>query len=270
MDHRGLVFHAIRKAARPHPYMEREDFEGIALRGLVKASQTWNPKVSRFQTHAIHVMAGEIMHEMRDRSEVPGWLYEACGKMGKAIERLSRRGIFEPTDAQIAAEIGPLKLSGKDEPRPVSAEMVANWRKWNPQPAVSLDTGMGDDTALDMEKCRALIDPGIGRDMDAAIVLRETLKVLSPRQQVILNLRYWKGWSQTEIARQSGFSCNYISYLEKKALKRLRNLLARTFNDGLHPEVAIPIHTRRQSAGQAMAPSRWKQDPDDPILALVA
>ena len=54
------------------------------------------------------------------------------------------------------------------------------------------------------------------------IVMKETIKALSPREKKILSLRFMQGKTQTEVADEIGISQAQVSRLEKGALKRIK------------------------------------------------
>ena len=57
------------------------------------------------------------------------------------------------------------------------------------------------------------------------LFIKEPLKSLSERERQIIILRYFKGKTQTEIAKTVGVSQVQVSRIEKKALLNLRNAL---------------------------------------------
>ena len=57
------------------------------------------------------------------------------------------------------------------------------------------------------------------------ISLKETLKVLSPREKHILAMRFFDGKTQTDVASQIGISQAQVSRLEKGALQKIKKQL---------------------------------------------
>ncbi len=64
--------------------------------------------------------------------------------------------------------------------------------------------------------------PETDRDWLDEIVMKETIKSLSPREKKILSLRFMQGKTQTEVADEIGISQAQVSRLEKGALKRIK------------------------------------------------
>jgi RNA polymerase sporulation-specific sigma factor len=57
------------------------------------------------------------------------------------------------------------------------------------------------------------------------ITLKEALKKLPPREQHILDLRFFSGKTQMEIASEIGISQAQVSRLEKNAIKHIKKYL---------------------------------------------
>ena len=54
------------------------------------------------------------------------------------------------------------------------------------------------------------------------IALREALKTLGERERAIINMRFFKGKTQMEIAREIGISQAQVSRIEKGALEHIK------------------------------------------------
>ena len=54
------------------------------------------------------------------------------------------------------------------------------------------------------------------------ISIKEAMKKLSDREKLILNLRFFNGRTQMEVAEEIGISQAQVSRLEKTALKHMR------------------------------------------------
>ena len=57
------------------------------------------------------------------------------------------------------------------------------------------------------------------------IALREAMERLNPREQKILQMRFFQGKTQMEVSREVGISQAQVSRLEKSALKQIRKSL---------------------------------------------
>lgn len=57
--------------------------------------------------------------------------------------------------------------------------------------------------------------------------LAEALKMLTPKQKEVIELIFWKGYTQEEIAKELGCSQSSVSERLSNGLKRLKNQLKR-------------------------------------------
>ena len=62
--------------------------------------------------------------------------------------------------------------------------------------------------------------------MEVGIEIRDVLSRLAPRERRIVELRYFEGWSQSEIAHHVGISQVHVSRLLRSTLTQLRSSLA--------------------------------------------
>jgi RNA polymerase sigma-B factor len=94
----------------------------------------------------------------------------------------------------------------------------------------SIDGGSDseEDTpgALDMDRQRAS-DVAVSFQMpvEDRIVLESALEKLKELEQSVLAAFYFRHLNQTEIARQMGISCNYVSHILRNATKKLKKIL---------------------------------------------
>ena len=57
------------------------------------------------------------------------------------------------------------------------------------------------------------------------IALKEAIKKLNSREKLVLDLRFYKGRTQIEVADEIGISQAQVSRIEKNALKNMKNSL---------------------------------------------
>ncbi|MCA1948107.1 MAG: sigma-70 family RNA polymerase sigma factor, partial [Armatimonadetes bacterium] len=89
-----------------------EDLIQVGYIGLLNALSKFNPRAGvRFNTYATYLVAGEIKHYLRDRSQTirqPAWLQELRHKVNRAASVLQQDLGRQPTSREIADH---LKLS---------------------------------------------------------------------------------------------------------------------------------------------------------------
>lgn len=80
--------------------------------------------------------------------------------------------------------------------------------------------GDGDDSVYIMDQLRD--DSSNEEAWLEGIALKEALKNLSQRERSILNMRFYRGKTQMEIASEIGISQAQVSRLEKGAIERIK------------------------------------------------
>jgi RNA polymerase sigma-B factor len=80
------------------------------------------------------------------------------------------------------------------------------------------------DSELSSQEREGAVDPAIESVGDRESI-RDALAHLPAREQVIIELRYYRDMSQTGIAKRLGISQMHVSRLQHRALQRLKALL---------------------------------------------
>jgi len=91
------------------------------------------------------------------------------------------------------------------------------------EPVISLQTETGEG-GLTLEGM--LSGGGMEDGLVERLALRGALEELPQREREVLLLRYYKGLTQTRAARVLGVSQVQVSRLERRAVERLRQMLA--------------------------------------------
>jgi len=216
--HRNLVTYLARR------FMDRgelfEDVMQIGLVGLINALDAFDPdRGVKFSTFATPTITGEIRRYFRDKvagMRVPRRMQELYGLIQNRIEELTQRLDRSPTYAEIAYSlqieveevIETLELSNALEPLSLDDAVFGDK---DPSPTFLVDTVGGNDPALESYEEHAALQMALSR--------------LSEKERRVLEMAYFHGHSQAEIARRLGVSQMHISRLLRKALAQLRNLL---------------------------------------------
>jgi RNA polymerase sigma-B factor len=218
-----------------------EDLAQEGYIGLITAVDLYDPnKNVKFSTYATHFIIGQIKHYLRDRGKIikePAWLQELNQRVTKAMEALAQKLSRPATNLEIAQALGMTEES--------VAEMLMTREVFK---VTSIDGGSDseEDTpgALDMERQRAT-DVAVSFQMpvEDRIVLESALLKLKDLEQNVLAAFYFKHLNQTEIARQMGISCNYVSHILRNATKKLKKILV---TEELRDSGRKPASGRRQ------------------------
>ena len=193
-----------------------DDLFQVGCIGLIKAIDNFDLSQNvRFSTYAVPMIIGEIRRYLRDNNSirVSRSLRDVAYKALQARDHLINKNSREPTIDEIAKE---LKLPKEEVVFALDAI----------QDPISLfepiyhDSG---DAIFVMDQVKD--DKSEDEVWLQGIALREALNKLNQREKMILNLRFYEGKTQMEVADEIGISQAQVSRLEKNALKHMRKLI---------------------------------------------
>lgn len=193
-----------------------DDLFQIGCIGLIKAIDNFDRSVGvKFSTYAVPMIMGEIRRFLRDNNSirVSRSLRDIAYKAIYAKEALTKKNQKEPTIAEIADEIG---ISKEDVVYAMDAI----------QSPVSLFEPVyseGGDTLYVMDQ----ISDKTNKEDNwvEKMALSDALMRLTNRERSIIEMRFFKGNTQMEVASEIGISQAQVSRLEKNALRSMRNYL---------------------------------------------
>ena len=193
-----------------------DDLFQIGCIGLIKAIDNFDTTLQvKFSTYAVPMIIGEIRRYLRDNNSirVSRSLRDIAYKAIYTRETYMKQYLKEPTVTEIAQEIG------------IEKEMIVYALDAIQKP-VSLFEPVyteGGDTLYVMDQ---ISDTKNKEDRWIEdLSLREAMKRLSKREKHIIELRFYEGKTQMEVAQEIGISQAQVSRLEKNALKSMRNYL---------------------------------------------
>ena len=195
-----------------------DDLFQIGCIGLMKAIDNFQPDTYdvKFSTYAVPMIIGEVKRYLRDTSSsvrVSRSLRDMAYKAIYAKEHLMKQNCQEPTLTEIASEVG------------ISREEVV-FAMDAIQTPVSLYEPVyteGGDTLYVMDQISDKKEKE--ENWVEKIALREAMKRLPARENHIINMRFFDGKTQMEVAEEIGISQAQVSRLEKNALKTMRAYL---------------------------------------------
>ena len=186
-----------------------DDLFQIGCIGLIKAVDNFDDTLNvKFSTYAVPMISGELKRFLRDNASI---------RVSRSIKDIAYKAIYckesiiketntEPTIEEIAKHIGAT-------PEEILYALDAI------QSPVSLYDPVydqGGDTLYVMDKEEKWVEN---------IVLNEALNGLSDRERKIIDMRFFNGKTQMEIADEIGISQAQVSRLEKNALKSMKNYM---------------------------------------------
>ena len=186
-ENNGLIWSVVRRYYGRG--VEPDDLYQLGCLGFLKAVRGFDPAFgTQFSTYAVPKIAGEIRRFLRDDGAV---------KVSRGLKErsISLRGVR----ARLCGELGrEPALSELAEATGLTPEEIAA-AETAAEPVISLQTETGEGGLLEE---------------------------LPERERQVLLLRYYKGLTQTQSAKVLGVSQVQVSRLERRAVDRLRQMLA--------------------------------------------
>ncbi len=190
-----------------------DDLFQVGCVGLIKAVDNFDTSLDvKFSTYAVPMIIGEIRRYLRDNNtvRVSRSVRDLAYRALQAREALVRSLDREPSIEDIAKAID----STKEE---VGAALEAIVEPVSLYEPVFTD---GGDSIYIMDQISDTDNTDEAWLED--IALKEAMKRLSEREKSIIELRYFKGRTQMEIAGEIGISQAQVSRIEKAALERIK------------------------------------------------
>ena len=210
----------VRSLARRYSYRgeQLEDLVQIGAIGLIKAIDRFDlDRGVELTTYATPNIIGEIKRHFRDKGwsvRVPRGLQELNVKLSRLIEQLTVQLARSPTIPELA------KAAGVEEEEVLEA--LESGRAYS---SLSLSVGGGgDDDDLDPLESIGTVEHQYEVSEDRA-VLAPGFRALDERERKILQLRFFEGLTQSQIAGQVGISQMHVSRLIRRSLEKIREAI---------------------------------------------
>ena len=190
-----------------------DDLFQVGCIGLIKAIDNFSLDFGvKFSTYAVPMILGELKRFLRDGSQirVSRSLRDIAYKAMKAKEKLIGEMNREPTIEEIAKEIGV-----KREEVVIALEAISE--------PISLYEPVFSDSGDTIYVLDQIGDNNDDTNWLNEIALKEAITNLGDREKRILNLRFFQGKTQVEVAEEIGISQAQVSRLEKGALNKIKS-----------------------------------------------
>lgn len=195
-----------------------EDLVQVGSIGLVLSLQRFDPgRGVPFRSFAIPTIVGEIRRHFRDRAwalHVPRRLKELSLRLSRTTEHLTAELGRAPTIAELAKAVEV----GEDEI--VDALDIANAYSTRSLSETQFDDGEDESYRPVLGR----VDPGF-EEVEESAVVESGLAALDDRSRRIVELRFYDGRTQSEIAAELGISQMHVSRLLRQALELMRGRL---------------------------------------------
>ncbi len=194
-----------------------DDLFQVGCIGLMKAIDNFDLSQNvKFSTYAVPMIIGEIRRYLRDNNplRVSRSLRDIAYKALQVRDALISKNAKEPTVAEIAEELKVPReevvfaLDAIQEPISLFEPIYHD----GGDPIFVMDQ-ISDERHLDGQWLEKLS-------------IKEAMSKLNDREKLILEMRFFDGRTQMEVAEEIGISQAQVSRLEKTALKHMRRYIS--------------------------------------------
>ena len=210
-ENTGLVWAVVRRFLGRGA--EPDDLYQLGCLGFLKAVEGFDLEYgTQFSTYAVPKIAGEIRRFLRDDGavKVSRSLKEQAASIKATRSRLTAALGREPTILEISRQTGftPEEIA-LAETATAATESI---QKQTGEEGFSLENILTDTESEER--------------MVEKIALRQAIEALPDREKTVIQLRYFHGLTQQRVAKVMAVSQVQVSRIEKKALEKLRELMA--------------------------------------------
>lgn len=218
LHYEGLV-HSL---ARKYSYNQtaHEDLAQVGMIGLLISVERFDPNFGKsFEAFAVPTIIGEMKRFLRDKTwsvHVPRRIKELGPKINRAVDELSGSLGRSPTIKEIADHLGYA-----EEEVIETMEMSKSYKALSVDYRHKVDAEGGTVSILDLISSN---EDDI-KKMDRKMILESILPSLPEREQDILKYLFFENLSQQEVGDLLGISQMHVSRLQRRALRKLRDVL---------------------------------------------
>lgn len=195
--------------------IEFDDAVQIGSIGLYKAIEKFDFSFNvQFSTYAVPMIMGEIKRFLRDDGiiKVSRSIKENYCKIMSFLEEKRKKEDCEPTVSEIAEALS------------MDSEDVITALSYSPT-CESLNSTVGNDSNMSLEE---VLSDGSSQEENIIerLSLHSVISELPERERKLIELRYFKEATQSQVAEKLDISQVQVSRIEKKVLEKLKNKLS--------------------------------------------
>jgi len=216
-DNLGLVYN-IAKRFSGRGY-ELEDLNQIGALGLIKSIKKFDTSFDvQLSTYSVPFIMGEIKRYIRDDGKIK--VSRSIKELGAKINQIQKEYYLKNgQDIKIEQIAEILKVPKEDIALAIDANSSAIVTSIN-EPVYSKDSSKTlnvEDIIPDTKNQEAMIND--------KLTVNKLIEELQPQEKQIVMMRYYKGNTQTEVAKTLGISQVQVSRIEKRILYSMKQKL---------------------------------------------
>lgn len=213
----GLVYN-IAKRFSGRGY-ELEDLNQIGALGLIKSIKKFDKSFDvQLSTYSVPFIMGEIKRYIRDDGKIK--VSRSIKELGAKINQIQKEYYLKNgQDIKIEQIAEVLKVPKEDIALAIDANSSAIVTSIN-EPVYSKDSSKTlnvEDIIPDTKNQEAMIND--------KLTVNKLIEELQPQEKQIVMMRYYKGSTQTEVAKTLGISQVQVSRIEKRILYSMKQKL---------------------------------------------
>ena len=213
----GLVYN-IAKRFSGRGY-ELEDLNQIGALGLIKSIKKFDTSFDvQLSTYSVPFIMGEIKRYIRDDGNIK--VSRSIKELGAKINQIQKEYYLKNgQDIKIEQIAEVLKVPKEDIALAIDANSSAIVTSIN-EPVYSKDSSKTlnvEDIIPDTKNQEAMIND--------KLTVNKLIEELQPQEKQIVMMRYYKGSTQTEVAKTLGISQVQVSRIEKRILYSMKQKL---------------------------------------------
>ncbi len=213
----GLVYN-IAKRFSERGY-ELEDLNQIGALGLIKSIKKFDTSFDvQLSTYSVPFIMGEIKRYIRDDGKIK--VSRSIKELGAKINQIQKEYYLKNgQDIKIEQIAEILKMPKEDIALAIDANSSAIVTSIN-EPVYSKDSSKTlnvEDIIPDTKNQEAMIND--------KLTVNKLIEELQPQEKQIVMMRYYKGNTQTEVAKTLGISQVQVSRIEKRILYTMKQKL---------------------------------------------
>ena len=213
----GLVYN-IAKRFSGRGY-ELEDLNQIGALGLIKSIKKFDTSFDvQLSTYSVPFIMGEIKRYIRDDGKIK--VSRSIKELGAKINQIQKEYYLKNgQDIKIEQNAEVLKVPKEDIALAIDANSSAIVTSIN-EPVYSKDSSKTlnvEDIIPDTKNQEAMIND--------KLTVNKLIEELQPQEKQIVMMRYYKGSTQTEVAKTLGISQVQVSRIEKRILYSMKQKL---------------------------------------------
>lgn len=194
-----------------------EELYQIACIGFIKSIKRFNISLNlQLSTYAVPYIMGEIKRFIRDDGPIK--ISRSLKELSNKIKEVQRAHLYKTGEEINISQISKiLKVSKEEIAMALESEI----------PLESINEENYDNDSNGETKISKISN---GKDETAMLIdkicIKNLINELDKREQQIILLRYYRGKTQTEVAKMLGVTQVQVSRLEKKILLSMRKKIA--------------------------------------------